>query len=62
MKCRKCNKELFKNGLRTGKSICVGERLNIKWENGNQYIECKYCKAKYSIESRGKNKIDIKPF
>lgn len=64
MKCLSCKKDLFKRGATmTDGSICAGEHIEIKWTSiGEEYIECKRCKAKNFIEDAGPHTFTIGHF
>jgi len=64
MKCLNCNKELFKIGRKMkDESFCTEEILHFEWtENGEEYLECKHCKAKNFIKAGDKNQFTISHF
>lgn len=63
MQCLNCKKELFRRGApMTDGSFCSGEDVDIKWIDGKEYIECKYCKAKNFIEDTGPHSFTIGSF
>jgi DNA-directed RNA polymerase subunit RPC12/RpoP len=64
MVCLNCKKDLFKRGdTMANGSICAGEHIEIKWAStGEEYIECKHCKAKNFIEDVGPHTFTIGHF
>ena len=44
-------------------SFCTEEILHFEWtENGEEYLECKHCKAKNFIKAGDKNQFTISHF
>ena len=63
MKCLNCKKDLFKTGLALANgSTCAGEHIDIKWLDGNEYIERKHCNAKNFIEDAGPHTFTLGSF
>jgi hypothetical protein len=63
MLCLNCRRELFKRGIAlVDGSACAGEKVEIKWIDGKEYIECKHCGAKNFIEDTGPHTFTIGSF
>jgi len=66
MKCLNCKKDLVALGMKMKDgtfAISTKDKLITKWTvSGEEYIECKHCKAKNFIEVNGPHTFTVGRF